>query len=169
MKKLILIRHAKSWFKNTDMIDFDRPLSDRWIEETKFVWKILKKLDIKADLILCSSAKRTSETLEWIREELDANNEKIIYDKGIYDYHFDESLDYYINLISKVDNDKEVVVMIWHNPFVTRLVRYLSWNNNLWMETLWVAILNFEIEKWEGIKSNKGNISFFLSPKNLME
>jgi phosphohistidine phosphatase len=150
------------------MIDFDRPLSDRWIEETKFVWKILKKLDIKTDLILCSSAKRTRETLEWIREEIDADNEKIVYDKGIYDNN-STNLDYYLNLFSKIDNDKEIVVIIWHNPFVTRLVRYLSWNDNLWMETLWVAILDFDIEKWEGIKSNKGNISFFLSPKNLME
>ncbi len=168
MKKLILIRHAKSWFKNTDMIDFDRPLDNRWIEEAKFVSKILKKLELKTDLILCSSAKRTRETLEWIREEIDADNEKIVYDKGIYDNN-STNLDYYLNLFSKVDNDKEIVVIIWHNPFITRLVRYLSWNDNLWMETLWFAILDFEIEKWEGIKSNKWNISFFLSPKNLME
>ncbi|MFA5917023.1 MAG: histidine phosphatase family protein [Candidatus Gracilibacteria bacterium] len=168
MKKLILIRHAKSGFKNTDMIDFDRPLSDRGIEETKFVGKILKKLDIKTDLILCSSAKRTRETLEGIREEIDADNEKIVYDKGIYDNN-STNLDYYLNLFSKIDNDKEIVVIIGHNPFVTRLVRYLSGNDNLGMETLGVAILDFDIEKWEGIKSNKGNISFFLSPKNLME
>ncbi len=151
------------------MIDFDRPLSDRWIEETKFVWKILKKLELKTDLILCSSAKRTRETLEWIREELDADNEKIVYDKWIYDYALDETLDYYLNLFSKVDNDKETVVIVWHNPFITRLSRYLSGNDNLWMETLWVAILDFDMNKWEGIKSNKGNISFFLSPKNLIE
>jgi|GEM_PF-5825538 phosphohistidine phosphatase SixA len=29
MKTIILVRHAKSGFKNTPMIDFDRPLSEK--------------------------------------------------------------------------------------------------------------------------------------------
>jgi len=28
MKTIILVRHAKSGFKNTSMLDFDRPLSE---------------------------------------------------------------------------------------------------------------------------------------------
>jgi len=43
--------------------------------------KLLKKLKLKSDIIFCSDAKRTRETLEGLWEQLDAENEKIIYDK----------------------------------------------------------------------------------------
>ena len=80
MKTIILVRHAKSGFKNTPMIDFDRPLSEKWNNEVIFMQKLLKKIDIKSDIIFCSDAKRTRETLEWLWEQLDAENYKIVYD-----------------------------------------------------------------------------------------
>lgn len=163
MKRIILVRHAKSDKDNYYDTDFDRWLSKRWIEEIKFVSKILKKLELKTDLILCSSAVRARETLEWLWEELDMRNEKVVYDREIYDYHLSESLDYYLGLISKVDNIKDNVVIVWHNPFITRLARFLSWNENIWMETLWVAIIDFDIEKWNEIKNIRGMLDIFLN------
>lgn len=163
MKRLIIVRHAKSGFKNTNMIDFERPLSDKWIEEIKFISKILKKLELKTDLILCSSAVRTRETLEWLWEELDGENEKVVYDKWIYDYHMSETLDYYLDLISKVNDKNNVLVIIWHNPFVSRLTWFLSWNENLWMWTLWVAIIDFDIEKWKEVREIKWILDLFIN------
>jgi len=43
--------------------------------------KLLKKLKLKSDIIFCSDAKRTRETLEGLWEQLNCENEKIIYDK----------------------------------------------------------------------------------------
>lgn len=163
MKRIILVRHAKSNWGNANLTDFERSLSERWIEEIKFVSKILKKLELKTDLILCSSAVRARETLEWLWEELDVTNEKVVYDREIYDYHLSESLDYYLGLISKVDNIKDNVVIVWHNPFITRLARFLSWNENIWMETLGVAVIDFDIEKWNEIKSIRGRLGIFLN------
>nr|MDD3720328.1 histidine phosphatase family protein [Candidatus Gracilibacteria bacterium] len=163
MKRLIIVRHAKSGFKNTNMIDFERPLSDKGIEEIKFISKILKKLELKTDLILCSSAVRTRETLEGLWEELDGENEKVVYDKGIYDYHMSETLDYYLDLISKVNDKNNVLVIIGHNPFVSRLTGFLSGNENLGMGTLGVAIIDFDIEKWKEVREIKGILDLFIN------
>lgn len=168
MKTLILIRHAKSDWDNANLTDFERPLSERWIKETKFVSKVLKKLEFKTDLILCSSATRTRETLEWIWEEIDADNKKIEYVKWIYDNHMAETPDYYLDLIWKQDDNNEKVVIVWHNNFITRLLRYLVWDEFIVMETLWVAIIDFDMKKWQDISKNKWKLVFFLSPKDLM-
>ncbi len=168
MKKLILIRHAKSDWDNANLTDFERPLSHRWEKEVKIVWKVLKKLELKTDLILCSSSTRTRDTLEWIWEEIDANNKKIEYIKWIYDNHMSETLDYYIDLLWKIEDDNKTVVLVWHNTFITKLLRFLSWEDAIFMETLWVAILDFDIEKWQDITKTKWKLVFFLSPKDLM-
>lgn len=163
MKRIILVRHAKSDWDNANLTDFERSISERWIKEIKFVSKLLKKLELKTDLILCSSALRTRETLEWLWEELDASNEKVIYDREIYDYHLSESLDYYIDLLSKVDSKNDTLVIVWHNPFISKLAQFLTWNENLWMWTLGVAVIDFDIEKWNEIKSIRGRLGIFLN------
>ncbi len=168
MKKLILIRHAKSDWHNINLTDFERSLSQRWIKEIKFVSKILKELELKTDLILCSSATRTRETLEWIWEELDADNEKIEYVKWIYDNHMAPSMNYYLEFLWNINDKNTTVVMIWHNTFITKLLRQITWNEYISMETLGVAILDFDMNKWEEVKNNKWNLVFFMNPKNFM-
>ncbi|NDK07805.1 histidine phosphatase family protein [Candidatus Gracilibacteria bacterium] len=168
MKTLILIRHAKSDWDNANLTDFERPLSERGIKETKFVSKVLKKLELKTDLILCSSATRNRETLEGIWEEIDSDNKKIEYVKGIYDNHMAETPDYYLDLIGKQDDNNEKVVIVGHNNFITRLLRYLVGDEFIVMETLGVAIIDFDMKKWQDISKNKGKLVFFLSPKDLM-
>ncbi|MDD2907771.1 MAG: phosphoglycerate mutase family protein [Candidatus Gracilibacteria bacterium] len=164
MKTIILVRHAKSGFKNTDMIDFDRPLSEKGNNEVIFMQKLLKKLDIKSDIIFCSDAKRTRETLEGLWEQLDCENEKIIYDKAIYDNHMDESLDYYLNLFTKIDMEKDVAIIVGHNPFITRLLRFFTKNENLGMDTLGFGIIDFKTENWKDVEAMRGELNFFINP-----
>ncbi|MDD3793455.1 MAG: phosphoglycerate mutase family protein [Candidatus Gracilibacteria bacterium] len=164
MKTIILVRHAKSGFKNTDMIDFDRPLSEEGNNEVIFMQKILKKLKLKSDIIFCSDAKRTRETLEGLWEQLDCENEKIIYDKGIYEHHMDENLNYYLNLFTKIDNKKNVAIIVGHNPFMTRLIRYFTKNENIGMDTLSTAIIDFDTKSWADVEEMRGELSFFINP-----
>ncbi|NVP17862.1 histidine phosphatase family protein [Candidatus Gracilibacteria bacterium] len=164
MKTIILVRHAKSGFKNTSMIDFDRPLSEEGNNEVIFMQKLLKKLNIKSDIIFCSDAKRTRETLEGLWEQLDAENDKIVYDKGIYDFHMDEKLNYYLNLFTKIENKKDVAIIVGHNPFITRLLRYFTKNENLGMDTLGVAIIDFETKSWADVETMRGELNFFINP-----
>lgn len=166
MKRLIIIRHAKSSWDNVNLTDFERNLSSTWIKEIKFVSKILKKLDLETDLILCSSAHRARATLEWLWEELDAKDEKIIFEKWIYENN-GQQLCYYLKLLSEITDDKKDVVLIGHNPFVSVLVDFLSWANIGEIWTLWIVIINFDIKKWQEINNTKWVINMFINTWNL--
>ena len=59
MKKLILIRHAKSSWKDITLSDYDRPLNERGIRDSKFMSKELSKIINSIDALYSSSSKRT--------------------------------------------------------------------------------------------------------------
>lgn len=62
MKRLILMRHAKSdW--SSGGADHDRPLNPRGQQAAEALGAWLRRLDLIPDEILCSSAERTGETL----------------------------------------------------------------------------------------------------------
>ena len=67
MKKIIIIRHAKSdWSNNTS--DLDRPISTRGVNDAKIISKIFDSQDLRPEIIYTSIAKRTIETSRIFRE-----------------------------------------------------------------------------------------------------
>jgi phosphohistidine phosphatase len=66
MKRLYLLRHAKSSWEDRGLEDHDRPLSPRGRRTTKLVAKYLGRERIAPALVLCSPARRTRETLDGI-------------------------------------------------------------------------------------------------------
>lgn len=70
MKKLFIIRHAKSDWSDIRLDDFDRDLNKRGYKNAPFMGKLLKNKDIKPDLILSSPARRTLLTAEIIAKEI---------------------------------------------------------------------------------------------------
>ena len=59
MKKLFLIRHAKSDWSDNTLKDFDRGLNARGLKDAPFIGKFLKNKNIIPDLIISSPALRT--------------------------------------------------------------------------------------------------------------
>lgn len=62
MKRLILMRHAKSDWSSGDLSDHDRPLSVRGLAAAKTLGNWLRAQNLTPDQVLCSSAKRTGDT-----------------------------------------------------------------------------------------------------------
>jgi len=56
MKKIFLIRHAKSYWGDQSLSDFDRPLNKRGKSDAPFMGKILKEKIVKPDFIISSPA-----------------------------------------------------------------------------------------------------------------
>ncbi len=71
MKKLYLIRHAKSSWDYPGLNDHERPLNKRGERDAPFMAKILKEKKVKPDLILSSTAVRALEFAKKIADELD--------------------------------------------------------------------------------------------------
>src|SRR5689334_6927644 len=63
MKRLYLLRHAKSSWEDESLADHDRPLSARGRRAAYAVGRYLREHGIEPELVLCSSSTRTRETL----------------------------------------------------------------------------------------------------------
>jgi phosphohistidine phosphatase len=70
MKELFLLRHAKSSWADPGMADDDRPLNKRGRQAAAAMAGYLSAEGLRPGLILCSSARRTRETLDFISEAL---------------------------------------------------------------------------------------------------
>ena len=69
MKKLIIIRHAKSsWEHNVE--DLKRPISNRGYTDSQIMSGIFNNLDIKVDAIFSSHSKRTMQTAQLFHNNL---------------------------------------------------------------------------------------------------
>ena len=83
MKTIILVRHAKSSWKDLRLDDFDRPLNKRGKKNAPFMGKILKARRTIPDLILSSPAKRAGKTARAIAKAIDYPKTKIIIDRNM--------------------------------------------------------------------------------------
>jgi phosphohistidine phosphatase len=65
-RRLYLLRHAKSSWKEAGLADHDRPLARRGRRAAKAIGRHLREQRVEPELVLCSTARRTRETLEGI-------------------------------------------------------------------------------------------------------
>src|SRR5918996_5979084 len=66
MKRLYLLRHAKSSWDDPTLADHDRPLAPRGRRAAKVMAKHLHRNGIAPELVLCSGSRRTRQTLKRI-------------------------------------------------------------------------------------------------------
>ena len=64
MKTLLLLRHAKSSWDNSDLADHDRPLNGRGRRDAPRMGQLLAQHDLTPDLIVTSAARRAATTAE---------------------------------------------------------------------------------------------------------
>jgi phosphohistidine phosphatase len=146
MKTLFLIRHAKSSWGDTALPDKDRPLNDRGRRDAPKIGERLAKRDVKPDLILSSPAMRALKTAEIIAKKLDYRRKDIVVDDRLYVVGADDLLD----VIRKLGDKLERVMLFGHNPELTELAHRLS-SKITHMPTCAVAEFTFDAESWSKI------------------
>jgi phosphohistidine phosphatase len=146
MKMLFLIRHAKSSWDGTALPDKDRPLDDRGRRDAPKTGDRLAKRDVKPDLILSSPAMRALKTAEIIAKKLDYKRKNIVVDDRLYAVAADDLLD----VIQKLDDKLERVMLFGHNPELTELAHRLS-SKITHMPTCAVAEFTFDVKSWSKV------------------
>ena len=81
MHTLHLLRHAKSSWDDETLDDHERPLAPRGVRDARRMGAYLRDLPVQPQLVLCSSAVRTRQTLELI--ELDGDQD-VQFEDGLY-------------------------------------------------------------------------------------
>lgn len=116
VRTLWLLRHAKSSWHDASIPDHDRPLAARGEEAARRIRDHLRDSDVLPDLVLCSAAVRTRQTLDAVRPALDATTQVLIED-GLYGADADDLLD----RLRVVDPQITLVLLIGHNPGIQDL------------------------------------------------
>lgn len=110
MKRLLLMRHAKAVPHNPGA-DHQRPLVERGRNDATVVGERLGELGATPDLVLCSTAERTRETLDCAAAALNGSTE-VRYEDRIYGASPGELL----SLVQEVDDSVETLMLVGHNP-----------------------------------------------------
>src|SRR5215831_10535546 len=70
MRRVILLRHAKSSWDDPSLTDHDRPLARRGRKDAPRMGKFLRKAGFVPDAVLCSSARRARDTWSLVADKL---------------------------------------------------------------------------------------------------
>ncbi|MBU1113766.1 MAG: histidine phosphatase family protein [Bacteroidetes bacterium] len=163
MKKLYLIRHAKSSWEDHLLSDFDRPLSDRGKQDAPQMAEILKSKNVIPNIVISSSARRALKTAKIFSSHLNYSTDDIEINNSIYD----ATTQVLLNIISKIDNKYETVLMFGHNPGFTVLANLLGDKVIENMPTCSIASLELNIESWRNVEVNCGRLIGFEYPKKM--
>lgn len=161
MKKLYIIRHAKSSWKDESLNDFDRPLNKRGKSNAKLMGSKLKNKKVTPDIIISSPALRAKTTAEIIAKEVEYKNE-IIFDDDIYE----SSPDILHKILTAIDNKNSTIFLFGHNPELNMLVdTYVKHNENI--VTCGVIEIEFDCEKWADVNEKNARLISFEYPKKV--
>jgi phosphohistidine phosphatase len=121
MKRLILLRHAKSSWDHDGLADHDRPLAKRGLRDAPHMGKRLAQHGIAPKLLLTSSAVRARTTAELVIEALGRPDVEIRIEPAIYLASPGQLLD----AVASQDDDVGELILVGHNPGMTQLANML--------------------------------------------
>lgn len=160
MKTIYLARHAKSFWGDQSISDFDRPLNKRGKRDAPFMGGILKDRKVKPDLIISSPAKRTKKTTIEIAKKIGYQENKIFFNEELYEASFSTIL----MTLKKTDEKNNSIILIGHNPGLTLLNNLISdyYLDNI--PTCGIVALRFD-KKWSELDKNTCKFLYFEYPK----
>ncbi|WP_299229411.1 histidine phosphatase family protein [uncultured Psychroserpens sp.] len=160
MKKLILIRHAKSsWKYNVD--DRERPLKKRGFRDAELVSLAFKNRSILPDIIFSSPANRALSTCKIFINNVNFREIPLFIEDELYDF----SGQNVINFLKHLDDSYEKVMIFGHNHAFTSICNIFGdkYIDNL--PTCGLVVINFDDDKWRDI--NNGMTEFTIFPRDL--
>ena len=156
MKRIILVRHAKSdWPANTE--DFDRPLAESGFRDARKMSSFLKNKGLKIHQFVTSPALRTATTCQLFNDVYDIN---CITAEKLYN----PSEDNFLSVIYDLDDSVDSVALFSHNNGISNFANSFS-NTIFHMPTCGVAAFDVECDSWSGFEGANKKLAFFYEPK----
>lgn len=161
MKRLFLVRHAKSSWSNHELRDFERPLNKRGNRDAPFMGKLIKEKGIRPDLLISSPAKRALTTAQYFAEKLNYANEDIVEEDDLYEGGSRDIK----KVVSEQDENISSIMLFGHNPGLTDFCNHISDRQIDNIPTSAVVSLILKTDKWNDISKATCKLEFFEYPK----
>jgi len=170
LRELMLLRHAKSEWKNSDLADIERPLSDRGKKNASKMSKWLKSQALVPDLILVSPAQRAQQTLRRICNDCSVNTITV-------DSLYLADLTTLQQILAETPQAERVMI-IGHNPSLEKLFEYLQYEESQSFKTTastdtvtlfpTTSLAHFILPNdWSKLDRGDGKLVQFIRPKDL--
>ena len=168
MKRLYLLRHAKSSWKYGSLADRERPLAGRGRRAAKAVARYLEEERIRPDLVLCSPARRTRETLERVQGAFGDRVEARL-DEALYGASEPKLL----ACLKVLPREVGSAMLIGHNPGLRELALSLASEGARLAclrekyPTGAIATIDLPAERWSAIERGSGELVAYIRPTDL--
>ena len=166
MKRLFLLRHAKSSWDDPGLDDHERRLAPRGRRASKLIAEHLRRERIAPSLVLCSSASRTRETLERVIPTPDRTN--VSFEDGLYQ----ASSGSLLQRLREVPPHVDSVMLVGHQPAIQELALDLAGDGldlarmTAKFPTGALATLHFD-GAWSELGPGSAELVAFVKPKEL--
>ena len=162
MKRLLICRHAKSSWSQSDLRDFDRPLNKRGEHDAPEMGRRLAARGLRPDLICASPAVRALATAHHYARQLHYPVDEIRPNPVQYS----ATVPLLLQLIQQVDKAVNLLMVVGHNPESTALANVLGALMIDNIPTSGIVALDFAVDNWQQVAPGKGCLFFFDFPKN---
>jgi phosphohistidine phosphatase len=161
MKKLLLIRHAKSDWGDPSLDDIDRPLNERGKRDAPMMAQRLLDKKVRIDAFISSPAKRAFKTAKIMAEEFKAGKDSVQTEKALY-LAGEES---FLKVITHADDDCDCIAIFSHNPGITEFANELTDTRIDNIPTCGVFAVQADCDRWKDFEEAKKQLLFFTYPK----
>ncbi len=169
MKRLAILRHAKSSWDQAGLDDFQRPLNGRGRKAARRMGREMKRRGIAFDLVLASPATRVRETIEGVAQEYPGFDRNLRFEESIY--LADSST--LIDLVHAFPDEIETALIVGHNPGLERLVLQLTRDSERRSRvaegypTAALALIEFAPDRWQSVEPGSGDLVELILPREL--
>ena len=171
MKRLYVLRHSKAGQTNKKILnDQERPLTQKGLDICPNVAEYLQNCDIQPELVICSTALRTKQTVEEVLEYL-KSDATVEYTQKLYL----ASSENIFTVIQNISPDVKSVMIAGHNPGLHQFVIELSgkgakkkfreMRSNFPPAS--IASFNLNSSEWVDCEIQSGELMDFASSKEL--
>jgi phosphohistidine phosphatase len=163
VKRLTIVRHAKSSWSDSTQSDSERPLSERGERDAPYMGARLAARGCRPSLIVTSAASRARATARLIAEALAYPQEFLHSEPELYL----AAVPALLGVIARQDQRCADLMIVGHNPGLTDLANRLV--GDLWLDNLptaGIVALDCDTDDWAGITDCPVRIAFYDYPKN---
>lgn len=167
-RTLYLLRHAKSSWEEVGLDDFERPLSQRGIRACAAIAEYLAEERINPEVILCSPAVRTRQTLELVGSSLETAD-GVATPKRLYGASPGEIM----ALVAALPSEARSAMVVGHNPGIQQTALQLAAEGEridevrLKFPTGGLAAIELEANDWADVVPGAGHLTRFVRPREL--
>jgi phosphohistidine phosphatase len=175
MRTIYLLRHAKSSRNDESVDDFDRPLNKRGRSAATAMGAYFSRKHITPAQVLCSSAKRTRETMERLQMAL-GPAVPVRYEKGLYL----ADAPVLLRRMKRLNDSLGSVMLVAHNPGLEQLALLLTSEGDgtnsdvearqklaVKFPTGSLAVIEANVIRWHDLKPGCGRLQDFVRAKDV--